>query len=67
MGRHARVEMGEEGQEFLAAMLRLALADDCTDSDIVRGQQGGGAVAEVIVRDALDVAEPHGEDGLGSL
>jgi hypothetical protein len=30
------------------------------------GEQGGGAVALVVVGDALDVAEPHGKQGLGA-
>ena len=45
-------------------MAGFALGDDRAVEHVEGGEQGGGAVALVVVSDALDVAEPHGKQGL---
>ena len=47
-------------------MAGLALGDDRAIEHIEGSEQGGGAVAPVVVGDAFDVAEPHGKHGLGA-
>ena len=66
-GRQRCVHVPEEGQELLVAVAGLALGQDLAVGDIERGEQRRGAMALVIVRDAVDVAEPHGQDGPGAL
>ena len=48
------------------AVARLALGKYGSGGDVERGKQGGGTVAYVVVRDALDVAQAHGQDRLGT-
>ena len=48
-------------------MAGLALGEDRAGSDVERGKQGGRAVADVIVGDALDIAQSHGQHGLGAV
>ena len=49
------------------AVSRPALGQDPAGSDVQGGEEGGGPVADVAVRDALDVAQPQGQEGLGAL
>ena len=49
------------------AVPRLALGEDLARGHVQGGEQGGGAVAGIAVRDAFDVSEPEGQQRLGSL
>jgi hypothetical protein len=53
------VEMPKECEKLLVPVPALALREDVAPVHIERREERGGAVAEVVVRDALDVAEPH--------
>ena len=63
----AGVDVAEEAQELLVAVARLALGDDLAGGHVQGGEDGGRAVADVAVRDAFDVSESQGQQGLGSL
>ena len=65
--RHVGVDVFEEAQELLMAVARPALGQDPAGGDVQGSEEGGGAVADVAVRDALGVAEPEGQEGLGAL
>jgi len=45
----------------------LALGDHRTGANVQGGKQCGGAVADVVVGDALDVAQTHGQQRLGAI
>ena len=62
---HVGVDVFEEAQELLMAVVRPALGQDPAGGDIQGREEGGGAVADVAVRDAFDVAESEGQEGLG--
>ena len=49
------------------AVVQQALGEDLAGGDVQGGEEGSGAVAEVAVRHAFNVAEPEGQDGLGTL
>jgi hypothetical protein len=51
----------------LVAVAGLALREHRADSGVQSGKQDGGAAADVIVGDALDIAQPHGQHGLGTV
>jgi len=61
------VDLTQEGQELLVAVARLACCEDRAVQDVQRGEQRRGAVALVVVGDALDVTEPHGQHRLSAL
>ena len=67
MGRHAGVDMPQEGEELLVPVAPLALGEHFSGGDVQGGEQGRGAVADVVVGHPLDVAEPHGQHWLGAL
>ncbi len=46
------------------AMSGFALREHSTVSDIEGGEERRGAVSDVVVRDAFDVSESHGQHGL---
>ncbi len=60
------IQMFEKAQEFLMAMAGLALRNYPTRDDIECREQGGGAVAEVIMRDPFGVAQAHRQHRLGT-
>ena len=62
--RHVGVNVFQEAQKLLVAMTRPALGEDLAGGDIQGREEGGGAVAEVAVRDAFDVAESQGQERL---
>lgn len=64
---HIGIDMTQEGEELLVAMTPFALGQDLASSDIECGEQGRGAMADIVVRDPFDVTEPHGQYGLGSV
>src|SRR5215211_6399275 len=47
-------------------MAGFALGDDRAVEHVESGEQGGRAMALIVVGDAFDVAEPHGQHGLGA-
>ena len=53
------VDVALEGEELLVAMALLALGDELSGGDVEGGEQGGGAVTDVILGDPFDVAQPH--------
>ena len=61
------IDMVEEGKEVLVTMALFALGQDLAGSDIKGGEQGGGAVADVIVGDPFDIPQAHGQHGLGAV
>lgn len=63
----AVVDVPQEGEELLVPVAPLALGEHRTGRHVEGGEQGGGAMADVIVGDAIDVAESHGQQGLGAL
>ena len=64
---HVGVDVAQEGEELLVPMASFVLREHCAGSDVQGGEQRGGAVANVIVGDPLDVTEPHGQHRLGAL
>jgi hypothetical protein len=66
VGWHAGLDVTQEGEELLMAMAGFALGDDRAVKHVEGGEQRGCAVALVVVGDAFDVAEPHGQHGLGA-
>jgi hypothetical protein len=53
------LDLPKEAQELLVPMPVLALGDHLASRHIQGGEQGGVAVAEVVMRDPLHVAQPH--------
>ena len=64
---HLLLQVLQERQELLVAMARLALRQHFPRSCIQGCEQCRGAMADVIVRDAFDVTQSHGQHGLGAL
>ena len=64
---HIAVDLTQECEELLMTVSRMTTGDDFAGGDIESGEQRGGAVAFVVMSDAFEVAEAHGEDGLSTL
>jgi hypothetical protein len=64
--RGGRGDQLEEGQELAVAMPRLAGVGDAAGGHLQGGEQGGGAVAEVVVGAPLDPSWRQGLDRLGA-
>jgi hypothetical protein len=67
LGRHIGFDVTQEGEELLMTMAWFALGNDRAVEDVEGGEQGGCAVALVVVGYPFDVAEPHGKHGLDAL
>ena len=67
VGGDAGIQIAQEGKELLMAMARLAFGEDGASGDVEGREQGGGAVANVIVGDALDVPQAHGQHRLSAV
>lgn len=67
LSRHGLVDLAQERQEFLMAMTRLASGQYRAVEHIQGREQRGRAVAFVVVRDAFDVAQAHGQHRLRAL
>jgi hypothetical protein len=65
--RDIGLDVAQEGQELLVAMLGLALREHGAIGDVQGCKQRGGAMADVVVRDALDIAQAHGQHRLSTL
>ena len=66
LGRDICLDVTQEGEELLVTMAGFALGDDRAVEHVEGSEQGGRAVPLVVVSDAFDVAEPHGQHGLGA-
>ena len=64
---HVGVDVAQEGEDFLVPMASFALREHFAGGHVQGGEQRSGAVADVIVGDALDVPQPHGQHRLGAL
>ncbi len=64
---HVGVNVLEKAQELLVAVARLALGQDLAGGNVQGGEEGGGAVADIAMRHAFDVAQSEGQEGLGAL
>jgi hypothetical protein len=64
--RNIGLDVPQEGEELLVAMAGFALGEDGTVEEVERREEGRGAVSFVVVSDTFDVAEAHGEHGLGA-
>ena len=64
---HVGVDVLQEAQKLLMTMPRLALGEHLAGGHVEGGEEGGGAVTDVAMRDAFDVSEPKGQQRLGSL
>ena len=61
------IDVTQEREEFLVPVAFFALADDLAADDVERGEQRGGAVSDVVMGDAFDIAQPHGQDRLSTV
>nr|CUV26411.1 protein of unknown function [Ralstonia solanacearum]CUV36738.1 protein of unknown function [Ralstonia solanacearum]CUV41950.1 protein of unknown function [Ralstonia solanacearum]CUV62987.1 protein of unknown function [Ralstonia solanacearum] len=64
---HRTVDVIQKGDEFLMPVTRLALRNHFAGGGIERCKQRCCAMANVIVRDALDVTKPHRQQRLRTL
>lgn len=62
--RHGVIDALEELKELLMTMTCLALGQDSAGGDVECGEQGGGAMANVVVGDSFDISQSHGQHGL---
>ena len=60
-----RLQMAEEGEKLLMQMTRLAFVEHRAGGDIEDNKQGGGAMADVMMGDALDITQAHRQHRLG--
>jgi len=61
------VNMSQELQELLMSMAAFIPTDDFSRGNIQGREQGGGAVADVIVSHTFDIAQPQRQHGLRSI
>src|SRR6266478_4035453 len=66
-GRHGRVDGVEELTELAGAMPAMELPDDRPTLRIQGGEQRGGAVADVVMTAALDLARAHRQQRLRAI
>jgi len=64
---HTGVDMPQKIKELLVTMTAFALTQDRSGDRVKGGKQCGGAMSEVVVRDAFDVAESQGQHRLAPL
>jgi hypothetical protein len=60
-------ELSEEPEELLVTVAGSASVDDTPGGDLQRGEQGGGAMAAIVVRAPLGPVRPDAAHGLGAL
>lgn len=65
--RNLFVDLAQEVQKFLVPVLRSNTRDHLPVGDIERSEQCRGAVTNVVMRDAFDVAQVHGQNRLPAL
>ena len=66
-GRHLALDGVEEADELLVAVALHVAADDGAVEHVERGEQGGGAVALVVVGHGAEPALLHRQAGLGAV
>ena len=64
---HGLIDALEEAEELLMAVTRPTLGEHRAGGDVECGKQRGGAVADIIVGDAFDIAKPHRQHRLGAI
>lgn len=67
VGGDAGVDVAQESEELLMTMAPLALREDFTALNVEGREERRGPVPRVVMRDAFDVAEAHGQVGLRPL
>jgi hypothetical protein len=65
--RHELLDLPEEAQELLVPVARPALGEHLAGGHVQGGEQGGGAVADVVMRHTLHVTQAHGQQRLSPL
>lgn len=65
--RDAVVEAAQKGEKLLMPVSRFAFCENGAGGDIQRSEQSSGPMADVVVGNALHIAEPHGQDRLSSI
>ena len=60
VGRHVGIDLFQKLEIFLMTMATLAGREHLACGNIECSKQGGGAMADVVVRHSFDIAEPHG-------
>ena len=63
--RPVGLDVAEKVEELLVPVAFFALSHDLSGGEVEGGEQGGGAVTDVIVGDAFDIAQTHGQQLLG--
>ena len=66
VGRHGLLDRAQEAEELLVPVPRAALRQDGAVEQVEGSEQRGGAMAEVVVGHALDVAEAQRQQRLGA-
>jgi len=61
---HIGVDMLEKAEVLLMAVTVSALSENFAGGDVEGRKQCRGAVPNVIMRHALDISQPHGQEGL---
>ena len=65
--RDGHLDLAQEAQELLVPVAGLALGDHLAGGDVQSGEEGGGAVPDVVVGDAFHVAQAHRQQRLGAV
>jgi dihydroxyacetone kinase len=65
--RDAGIDLLQEPEKLLVPMARLALGNDLAVGDVECREQGRRAVAFIIMREAISIAEAHRQHRLSSL
>src|ERR1700685_4089487 len=65
--RDAVVEATQKREKLLMPVARFAFGENGAGGDIQRGKQGSRPMSDVVVGDALHIAEPHRQDRLSSI
>ena len=53
------IHLAQEREELLPAVLGLARASDFAGGDVQRGEQGAGAMANIVMGSLFSIAHPH--------
>lgn len=61
------IDLPQEAEVLLVAMTTLAVTDHRAGGQIQRRKQGGGAMTNIVMGHALDIAEAHRQQRLGAL
>jgi len=61
------LDLAQKAQELLVAVAGLALVDHLPCGHFQGGEQGGGAVADVVMGNFLHVTQAHGQQWLGAV